>query len=136
MPSERPATVQRPRLIWAACWGIWGIVAPITVVMAVRMALDPGFREAPVGMYRMPLPAGFVPLLMFVASTVGLWRQHVWGVYAYGAAGLIGLLIMAFWPGSRPLFDASVPANGLVWALFAGAHTIYTIRLYAALATG
>ncbi len=133
MSNEQAAKSLRPRLIWAACWGVWVFVIPVIALLAVRMVTDPAFRSAPVGAYRMPLPAGFVPLLMFVLSTIGLWRLRMWGVYVYGAAGLLGLLMMAFWPGSQPLFNASVPVNALAWALFSVAHATYTLRLWVAI---
>ncbi len=122
---------RRPRLIWAACWGVWLFVVPIILLSVARLVGVPGLSDTSADLYRMPLPAGLVPLLMFVASTIGLWGLRRWGVYLYGAAGLVGLGMMAFWPGASELFPASRETNALAWALLGAAHATYTFRLWA-----
>jgi hypothetical protein len=120
---------ERSGIIRFTCWATWVFVVPIIVILMAKMSGLPGFWNAPNVEIAIPLPFGIVALLLFLVSTIGLWQMQPWGVYLYGFAGLLSVILMNIHFNADMTASTHLP-NAFQWVLVGLVHVLYTLRLW------
>lgn len=129
----REESKKRPGLVSFTCGAIWIFLIPALFIAIARMSGLPGFWDAPSVQLGIPLPAGLVPLILFVISAVGLWRMQPWGVWLYGLAGLFNVALMLIQPNAPAALGVADLPNSLEWSILGLVHLGYSWLLWSKL---
>lgn len=120
---------ERSGLVRFTCWATWVFAIPTILILVGKMSGLTGFWNADNVNILIPLPYGIAGLLLFLMSTIGLWQMQPWGVYLYGVAGLLSVILMLVQAVSGTVLPANLP-NALQWMLIGLAHLAYTLKLW------